>query len=211
MLSSYYAVLVLFACLVSLLVDVESFVPSTNRVSASRVSSALSAGFGGASTSSKKQKKKGGSGGPKLPKLKAKSQWDRYADLKKWKRITVGVRIQDDSSANEWMEVGRVRSINDEYTEVAVARQRALIAEHSKRLYPVKLPANSALEWGYISDEGEWTLVDKAKGDDAEKGIEKKMGFEGIADKATGFYCYYHEGRIVDREDEGKGKRTSAV
>lgn len=40
---------------------------------------------------------------------------------------------------NDWMEVGRVRSDNDELTEVAIARQRALIAEHAKRLYPVQV------------------------------------------------------------------------
>ena len=54
-------------------------------------------------------------------------------------------------------------------------------------------------------------MVDKSKGDEAPKGIEKKIGFEGKPDKNTGFYCYYHEGRIVDREEQGKGKKTSAV
>lgn len=37
------------------------------------------------------------------------------------------------------MEVGRVKSENDEYAEVAIARQRALIAEHAKRLYLVQV------------------------------------------------------------------------
>jgi len=168
------------------------------------------AGFGGGASSSKKQKKKKG-GGAKLPKLKAKSQWDRYADLKQCQKVIVSVRIKGEES---WMEVGRVKSANDEFTEVAVARQRALIAEHSKRLYPVQIPANAVLEWGYLGGEGdeeEWIVVDKAKGDDAPSGIEKKLGFEGKPDKATGFYCYYHEGRMVDREEEGKGKRSSVV
>ncbi|EED90093.1 predicted protein [Thalassiosira pseudonana CCMP1335] len=163
-------------------------------------------------TSAKKDKKK--SGGASLPKLKAKSQWDRYADLKSCEKIQVGVRIK---GTEEWMQVGRVRSENDAFSEVAVARQRALIAEHAKRLYPVQLPANSVIEWGYLTpsndddSEGKWTIVDKSVGDDAPSGVEKKIGFEGISDKATGFYCYYHEGRIVEREDEGKGKRTSVV
>eukprot|EP01082_Thalassiosira_pseudonana_P006708 g6115.t1 g6115 contig20:831730-832702(-) len=180
--------------------------------SISRTSSALKAGFGGGGTSAKKDKKK--SGGASLPKLKAKSQWDRYADLKSCEKIQVGVRIK---GTEEWMQVGRVRSENDAFSEVAVARQRALIAEHAKRLYPVQLPANSVLEWGYLTpsndddSEGKWTIVDKSVGDDAPSGVEKKIGFEGISDKATGFYCYYHEGRIVEREDEGKGKRTSVV
>lgn len=41
------------------------------------------------------------------------------------------------------MEVGRVKSENDEYTEVAIARQRALIAEHAKRLYLVQVSFSS--------------------------------------------------------------------
>lgn len=134
---------------------------------------------------------------------------DRYADLKQCQKFTVGVRVKDDES--EWFEVGRVRSEGDENTEVAIAMQRALIAEHSKRLYPVQIPANSVLEWGYLNGgDEEWTVVDKSKGDDAEKGIEKKFGFEGISDKATGYYCYYHEGRIVEKEEEGMGTRGGA-
>ena len=50
----------------------------------------------------------------------------RFSDLKQCQKILVGVRIQ---STKEWMEVGRVRSENDKFTEVAIARQRALIAE----------------------------------------------------------------------------------
>ncbi|KAL7485105.1 hypothetical protein ACHAW6_010708 [Cyclotella cf. meneghiniana] len=162
-------------------------------------------------------KVKGGASGSKLPKLKAKSQWDRYADLKNCQKARVGVRIKD---SDEWMEVGRVKSENDEFTEVAVARQRALIAEHAKRLYLVQIPPNAVLEWGYVMPKegddddigsGDWILVDKSKGDDAPSGIEKKIGFEGKPDKNTGFYCYYHEGRIVDREDGGKGKKKPAV
>jgi hypothetical protein len=48
--------------------------------------------------------------------------------LKNCQKVRVGVRIKD---ANEWLEVGRVKSEKDEFTEVAVARQRALIAEVS--------------------------------------------------------------------------------
>ncbi|KAL9179576.1 hypothetical protein ACHAXT_008866 [Thalassiosira profunda] len=160
-----------------------------------RASTALAAGFGGGA--SKKGSKKA-----KIPKLNAKAQWDRFADLKGCEKIVVGVRLRGE---DEWLKVGKVRSEGDGNTNAAVARQRALIAEHSKRIYPVKIPANAVLEWGRMDGE-EWVLVDKASGDEAAKGIEKKVGFEGIADKATGFYCYYHEGRIVEREaTEGKG------
>jgi hypothetical protein len=75
-----------------------------------------------------------------------------------------------------------------------------------------QIPPNAVLEWGYrLSEDGEWAVVDKTKGDDAPKGIEKKIGFEGKPDKNTGFYCYYHEGRIVDREEQGKGKKMPVV
>jgi hypothetical protein len=37
------------------------------------------------------------------------------------------------------MEVGRVKSEKDENTEVAIARQRALIADHARRLYMVQV------------------------------------------------------------------------
>jgi len=157
------------------------------------------AGFGTAGGASKKDNKK-----VTLPKLKAKTQWDRYADLKQCKKVRVGVRSQD----GDWMEVGRVRSENDEHTLVAIARQRALIADHAKRLYPVQIPTNSVLEWGYVMEDNDngddassatWVAVDKSSGADAPKGIEKKFGFEGISDKASGFYCYYSEGRVVER------------
>ena len=161
-------------------------------------------GGGGGGAASKKNKK----AAKPLPKLKAKTQWDRYADLKQCKKIIVGVKLLSSSDDAEWLEVGKVRSENDEHTLVAIARQRALIADHAKRLYPVKVPANSVLEWGYMEegDDGEstWVTVDKASGDDAPKSIEKKFGFEGISDKASGFYCYYSEGRVVERgEDRG--------
>ncbi len=161
------------------------------------------AGFGGGGGTSKKNKKKGGAAKP-LPKLKAKTQWDRYADLKQSKKVIVGVKISGEDEA-DWMEVGKVRSENDEHTLVAIARQRALIADHAKRLYPVKVPANAVLEWGYFlegEEENSWVTVDKASGADAPKGIEKKFGFEGISDKASGYYCYYSEGRVVERGEK---------
>ena len=221
-------VLLLSACVVaSLISDASSFLspphaatatataaargPASRRIIAAPLSMA---GFGGG----------GSAPSSKLPKLKAKSQWDRYADLKQCKKVTVGVRIRGDAeggAAGEWMEVGRVRSEDDGNTEVAVARQRALIAEHSKRLYPVQIPPNAVLEWGYLlSGEKEeeaaggdgvgvvgdaaWVIVDKSSGENAPAGFEKKIGFEGISDKATGYYCFYNEGRIVERGEAGE-------
>lgn len=195
---------------------VDAFAPAPSSSSSARgvqrraTTTALPmAGFGGAST--KKGGKKKNKGGPKLKKLKAKTQWDRYQkDLKSSPPTTVGVRP---SGEDEWLEVGRVKSADDGMLEAAVARQRALIAEHAKRLYPVRVLPDAAVEWGYDAADGdgdaEWIAVDKSKGEDAPDGIEKRIGFEGISDKASGFYCYYHEGRIVEREEEGMGNRGS--
>lgn len=186
------------------------------------------AGFGSKDNSSTNNKKDA--------KLKAKSQWDRYLDLKTCTKFTVGVRIKNDDSSTsttaQWMEVGRVRSVDNAHTEVAIARQRALIAEHSKRLYPLLIPMNAMLEWGYISagekkvidgsgnDGGDaitpvWTTVDiKAISTDSvitanEENIEKKIGFEGIPDRATGYYCFYNQGRIVESTaDVGDNKNS---
>lgn len=172
------------------------------------------AGFGGGGGSAKGKKAKKAI---TLPKVRAKAQWDRYADLKKCDKVRVGVRVTGGDSIGEWMEVGKVKSENNGDAEVALVIQRALVAEHAKRIYPVQVPPNAVVEWGYLveseedsDDDGEWSVADKSKGDDAPKGIEKKIGFEGKPDAATGFYCYYHGGRVVAREDEGKGKRSTA-
>ena len=60
------------------------------------------------------------------PKIKPKAQWDRYTDMKKEPIVRVAIKKGD-----EWLEVGRVRSKGNAYTEIAVARQRALIADVS--------------------------------------------------------------------------------
>ena len=61
--------------------------------------------------------------------MKAKAQWDRYADLKQCSKVEVGVKLSGDGEGEgDWLEVGKLRSHNDEYTLIAIARQRALIA-----------------------------------------------------------------------------------
>ena len=83
----------------------------------------LYAGFGGGSSSSSNtapQKSK-------EIKLKPKQQWDRYLGvLKKETAFKVAVKPVD---TTEWLEVGAVKSQGSDQTELAVARQRALIAE----------------------------------------------------------------------------------
>lgn len=89
-------------------------------------------GFGGGGGMGKKSggDKKKKKDAEKEKKLKPKQQWDRYSDFKREPKIHVGVRIKDDDSV-EWMEVGRVKSKDSQFTEAAVFRQRAIIAEVS--------------------------------------------------------------------------------
>ena len=88
------------------------------------------AGFG-SSKSNGKGKAKGKSKATD-GKLKPKQQWDRYLDMKRSQKKAVAVRIE---GTEEWIEVGKVKSNEDMYTELAVARQRALIAEVSTHYF----------------------------------------------------------------------------
>lgn len=133
----------------------------------------------------------------------------RYCDkLKGAKIVPVAVRVVNGDEKGEWLEVGRVKSEGDEFTEVAVAMQRGLIAEHAKRLLPLQVKPKDMVEWGYRAtnsdDEPSWSPVDKSVCDDAPKGVEKKIGFEGSPDPNSGFYCHYSSGRLVDKSDAAK-------
>lgn len=61
------------------------------------------------------------------------------------------------------------------------------------------------VEWAYASklkpEQEDWVLVDKNAMSDVPAGVEKIIGFEGKPDPATGFYCNYKGGRLVDRYD----------
>mmetsp|Transcript_2158 Transcript_2158/g.3106 ORF Transcript_2158/g.3106 Transcript_2158/m.3106 type:complete len:196 (+) Transcript_2158:153-740(+) len=130
-------------------------------------------------------------------KLKPKQQWDRYNSMKNETALRVGVRVQTTDS--EWLEVGRVKSKGNKSPEVAVAKQRVLIAEHSRRLFPMQILKDSKVEWAFFQEESEqWVTVDKSDLGDVPEGIEKEIGFEGRPDPATGFYCLYKEGRLTD-------------
>mmetsp|Transcript_12337 Transcript_12337/g.26013 ORF Transcript_12337/g.26013 Transcript_12337/m.26013 type:complete len:227 (+) Transcript_12337:121-801(+) len=166
-------------------------------------------GMGKKSGGDKKNKKKNAN---KETKLKPKQQWDRYGDFKREPKIHVAVRIKEDDS-EEWLEVGRIKSKDNKFTEAAVFRQRAIIAEHAKRLYPVQLSSKKTLEWGYKSSDDddkediEWKAVDKSSMSEVEEveGFEKLVGFEGRPDPATGFYCVYDGGRLKLGEETSFG------
>jgi hypothetical protein len=172
------------------------------------------AGFGGDSKSSKKRNNK-----KAVPiKLKPKLQWDRYTALKGEKKFIVGIRDSSDE-ASEWMEVGKIKSKDHSKTEIAVAMQRGIIAEvskkkhtviactihsivslmtamqHGKRLYPLQVSKKMICEWGYLEND-KWKVVDVKIATFASEGFEKKIGFAGKPDLATGFYCVYDNGKI---------------
>jgi hypothetical protein len=176
--------------------------------SSSSLSTLLMAGFGGGGSSSKggkKTKKNKNKKNKSAPiTLKPKQQWDRFANLKSATAFKVAVRVlNDDNEDNEWYEAGKVKSQNDESTEIAAMVQRGIIAEHSKRLYPLKILPKDRVEWAYSTsstpEQGDWILLNKDVAKDAPAGIEKNVGFEGKPDAATGFYCHYENGRMIDR------------
>jgi len=151
-------------------------------------STIMMAGFGGGTPSKKKSKDRA-----LPPPLKAKQQWDRYGNLKGTIKCTVGVRVD---GSEEWMTVGYVRSKDDAFSKYAVARQRALIAGHARKLNPIKVAPKSTLEWGAIISD-EWTTISKEEANN-DSVSDKEIGFEGLCDPNTGFYCHYKDGKIVD-------------
>jgi len=110
--------------------------------------------------------------------------------------MVVGVQYED-----EWFPVGHVRAQEGVSVEVAVARQRALLADHAARLFPLRISKNARVEWGYQDGEEEtWIKVDKAVLEgDATEALEKKIGYEGTPDPSTGFYCIYESGKEYRR------------
>ena len=97
----------------------------------------LFAGFGKSETSKKASS----------ATLKPKSQWDRFRYLKQSTAIRVAVRKIDGA----WMEVGSIKAKEDtlEAQIAALTVQRALIAEHAKRLFPLQILNKDKIEWGY--------------------------------------------------------------
>ena len=146
-----------------------TWVASPSFIAASRIASSsqlgASGGFGAGSGGSNREsaggRKKSSSSSSSAPsketKLKPKQQWDRYMDLKASDKVRVGVRVcatvaasssdsADAPAANDWLEVGHVKSAPDVTTEVAVARQRALIAEVRGRTLCTGVAALTLLE-----------------------------------------------------------------
>jgi hypothetical protein len=173
---------------------------------------AAGAGAGGGSQAKTKAKVK-----VNTLKLKPKAQWDRFLNMKgAATRIRVAVAQTDDSGEQEqpnqdqqWMEVGHIKSKEDAYTALAVARQRALIVDHANRLYPLKISNKKPVLWAYWDEqESAWTTVDKtildANDGSVPDNLEKIIGFEGKPDPNSGYYCVYNEGRLVNDNEAAR-------
>jgi hypothetical protein len=69
----------------------------------------------------------------------------------------------------------------------------------------LQVSPKDTIEWGYWEggdEDGSWISVDKRF--EIPDKCEKLIGFEGIPDPATGFYCLYDAGRLVDKQDNEK-------
>lgn len=194
-----------YGLLATLLVAADAFMPTTlyqtshsslmdrTITTASTITELQMAGFG-ASDGDKKKKDK---------VLKPKRQWNQYNAMKGSKSIPVAVRVVDSA---DWLEVGAVKSKDNANTEAAVIRHRVLIAEHSRRMFPVQVLSKSKLEWAYKDDNDDWVSVGKVE---MPSGIDKLIGFEGLADP-SGFYAHTTE-KISDKTVASFGKTKGSV
>ena len=92
------------------------------------------AGFGASSRGGGKKNKKAKKSVAPI-KLRPKQQWDRYSELKREEKVQVAIRLTaDEGECTDWLEVGRVKSRENKFPELAVALQRAIIAEVCRNL-----------------------------------------------------------------------------
>jgi hypothetical protein len=95
------------------------------------------AGFGGGGAKSKNDKENKKQKDTPI-KLKPKLQWDRYSALKNADKAQVGIRLTNDdtgATSSDWLEVGRVKIKDNDNIPLAVAIQRAIIAEVSSIVF----------------------------------------------------------------------------
>ena len=77
-------------------------------------------------------------------------------------------------------------------------------------MFPLQVSAKDKIEWAFWDATGEdWIIIDKDALESAPAGLEKLIGFEGRPDPATGFYCMYNEGRLVNTDDDLKSRSSS--
>jgi hypothetical protein len=84
-------------------------------------------------------------------------------------------------------------------------------------LFPLQISKQDKLEWAYEANtnsenddtaDSSWSTI-IPKDISLEAGVEKKVGFEGIAHAASGYYCVYNQGRRVTATDTDPGKEKS--
>ncbi|KAJ1628755.1 hypothetical protein T492DRAFT_841342 [Pavlovales sp. CCMP2436] len=160
--------------------------PRSPMLARARPHTAVSAGFG-------KGEAKAGDSKTAKGKLNAKKQWDRYIDLAKSGGAVAEVAVRKDAEF-EWKTVGRVCAVAELPAAAAAARQRALIEEHAKRIYLALLAevGKAPLQVGVRVADG-FELVGK---EDRALVSSEQLGFEGLPDPRTGYYCHYDNGRL---------------
>ena len=145
-------------------------------------------------------------------KLKPKQQWDRYLALKDAESFQVAVCVEREESKSptatepKWLRVGNVRSKDNAHTEAAVFRQRSLIADHARRLFPLQVLPKDKLLFGYVQED-ELAEIDSKVEMPAD--IEKIIGFVGDPD-ISGFYMKPSQGTI-DKSSSGVAKMQQKI
>ncbi|KAJ1628984.1 hypothetical protein T492DRAFT_1013964 [Pavlovales sp. CCMP2436] len=169
--------------------------PRSSLISRARPLTAVSAGFG-KSTGSEAKTAKG--------KLNAKKQWDRFVDLSKDGGGTAEVAVRKDAES-EWKPIGRVCAVAELPVVAAAARQRSLIEEHGKRVHLALLAqvGKAPLQVGIrVTAEASFELVGK---EDNTASADSQIGFEGLPDPKTGYYCMYTDGRLITSGSASSG------
>ena len=174
------------------------------------------AGFGGGGSSSTNKKKSTANSSSKPTKLKPRQQWDRFLALKT--ATPIRVAVQTSTHSDKWYAVGEVKSKDDQYTEYAIIRQRVLMAEHARRLFPVQILTKDTLTWGYDDsihnkeneDTTAWTVVTSVASADMPDDIDKQIGFKGDAD-VSGFYAHAYSDKGLKAGDSHNMNQVSNV
>ncbi|GMI48561.1 hypothetical protein TrCOL_g522 [Triparma columacea] len=158
----------------------------------------------------------GASSSKKKSTLRPKNQWDRYIKLRNLykKDPTCGVSFSSVAislplSPPSFLPVGTVGSTPGTPIGSAVGSQKRLIVEHAIRLHPGKITISNSKDVIYgISSIGS-TSYTTLSTSDMVKVEEKEVGFEGVCDPGTGFFCKYDGGKIVNGADGDKGVKAT--
>lgn len=91
--------------------------------------------------------------------------------------------------------------------------------QHAKRLFPLQVTPKTKLNWGLLviaegsddgKEEGSWKTLDPKAPTNTDV-LDKDIGFEGTPDSASGFYCVYDQGKVLNASSSsGSEQRPSA-